>query len=55
MKYSGEFKLEAADLISERGLAIVRAARDINLNQNMLRPLLKKRDGDPKHASLGVN
>ena len=31
-KYSREFKLEAVNLVKERGVAIVQAARDFDLN-----------------------
>jgi transposase len=51
-KYSREFKVEAVNLVKERGVAIVQAARDLDLNQNMLRRWLNEHDGDPKHAFL---
>ena len=53
-KYSREFKLEAVNLVRERGVAIVQAARDLDLNHNMLRRWLKEHDGDSKHAFPGV-
>jgi transposase len=53
-KYSREFKLEAVNLVRERGVAIVQAARDLDLNHNVLRRWLKEHDGDPKHAFPGL-
>jgi transposase len=53
-KYSREFKLEAVNLVRESGIAIVRAARDLNLNHNVLRRWLKEHDSDPKHAYPGL-
>ena len=41
-KYSREFKLEAVNLVRERGVAIVQAARNLDLNHNMLRRWLKE-------------
>jgi transposase-like protein len=40
--------------VRESGVAIVRAARDLNLNHNVLRRWLKEHDGDPKHAFPGL-
>ncbi len=53
-KYSREFKLEAVNLVRARGVAIVKAARDLDLNHNVLRRWLKEHDGDPQHAFLGL-
>ena len=40
-KYSREFKLEAVNLVKARGVSIVQAARDLDLNHNVLRRWLK--------------
>ena len=53
-KFSREFKLEAVKLVRDRGVAIVQAARDLDLNHNVLRRWLKEHDGDPKHAFPGL-
>ena len=53
-KYSREFKLEAVNLVRDRGVAIVQAARDLDLNHNMLRRWLREHDGDPQHAFPGL-
>jgi transposase len=42
------------NLVRESGVAIVRTARDLNLNHNVLRRWLKEHDGDPKHAYPGL-
>ena len=34
---SREFKLKAAQLVTERGLAVVQAARDLNVAEGVLR------------------
>ena len=53
-KYSREFKLEAVNLVKDRGVSIVQAARDSDLNHNVLRRWLKELDADPKHAFPGL-
>jgi transposase len=53
-KFSREFKLEAVNLVRDRGVAIVQAARDLDINHNMLRRWLKEHDGDPKYAFPGL-
>ena len=53
-KYSREFKVEAVNLVRERGVSIVQAARDLDLNHNMLRRWLKEHDSDPRHAFPGL-
>jgi len=53
-KFSREFKLEAVNLIRERGVSIARAARDLDINVNMLRRWAKEFGSDPKHAFPGL-
>ncbi len=53
-KYSREFKLEAVNLVRDRGVSIVQAARDLDINHNMLRRWLKELDADPQHAFPGL-
>ena len=53
-KYSREFKLEAVNLVRDRGVSIVQAARDLEVNHNILRRWLKEVDADPKHAFPGL-
>ncbi len=53
-KFSREFKLEAVNLIRERGVSIAQAARDLDINVNMLRRWAKEFGSDPKHAFPGL-
>ena len=53
-KYSREFKLEAVNLVRQRGVTIVQAARDLDLRHTVLRRWIKEHDGDPQHAFLGL-
>jgi transposase len=52
--FSREFKLEAVNLVRERGVSIVQAARDLDGNHNMLWRWLKELEADPKHAFSGL-
>ena len=52
--YSREFKLKAVNLVKERGVAIVQATRDLDLNHNVLRRWVKELGSDPKHAFPGL-
>ena len=53
-KFGREFKLEAVNLVSERGVSVTQAARDLDINHNMLRRWLKELGADPKHAFPGL-
>ena len=53
-KFSREFKLEAVNLIRERGVSFAQAARDLDINVNMLRRWAKEFGSDPKHAFPGL-
>ena len=53
-KFSREFKLEAVNLVKVRGVSIVQASRDLDLNHNMLRRWLKELDADPMQAFPGL-
>ena len=52
-KFSREFKLEAVNLVRERGVTIVQAARDLDVHENVLRKWVKELGRDPKHAFPG--
>ena len=52
-KFSREFKLEAVKMVQERGVALSQAARDLNLNENMLRRWIKELSDDPQEAFPG--
>jgi transposase len=51
--FSREFKLEAVNMVSTRGVAIAQAARDLNVNDNVLRRWVKELGSDPMHAFPG--
>ena len=51
--FSREFKLEAVNLIKERGVSVAQAARDIDVAESVLRRWLRERDADPQQAFPG--
>ncbi len=51
--FSREFKLEAVNLVSTHGVAIAQAARDLDVNDNVLRRWVKELGSDPAHAFPG--
>ena len=53
-KFSREFKLEAVNLVRERGVSIAQAARDLEINHNILRRWVKELGADPQHAFPGL-
>src|SRR6516164_7378210 len=52
-RFTREFKVEAVKLVRERGVAVVRAARDLNVHENVLRKWVKEFGADPQHAFPG--
>ncbi len=40
--FSREFKLEAVKLVTERGVAVVQAAKDLDVHENVLRKEVAK-------------
>lgn len=53
-KFSREFKLEAINLIKQRGVSFAQAGRDLDVHQNVLRNWVRDFDADPKHAFPGL-
>ena len=53
-KFSREFKLEAVNLIRERGVSFAQAGRDLDVHQNVLRNWVRDFGADPKHAFPGL-
>ena len=53
-RFGREFKLEAVNLVIERDVSVTQAARDLDINHNMLRRWLKELDADPKQAFPGL-
>ena len=52
-KFSREFKLEAVNLVRERGVTVAQAARDLDVHYSMLRNWVREAGADPKHAFPG--
>jgi len=52
-KHSREFKVEAVRLVRERGVTVAQAARDLGLNQTLLRRWVQQFVADPKEAFPG--
>jgi transposase len=52
-KYTREYKLEAIDLIRERGVGIKQASQDLGVHENTLRAWLKEFAADPEHSFPG--
>ena len=53
-KFSREFKLEAVNPVRELSVSYAQAARDLDVNVNMLRRWVKESGSDPKHAFPGL-
>lgn len=52
-RYSREFKLEAVKLVTERGVTLAQAARDLGVHVNVLRAWVREHRADPTHAFPG--
>ena len=53
-KFGREFKLEAVRMVRERGVALAQAARELDLNENMLRRWIRELSEDPQDAFPGL-
>jgi transposase len=51
--FGREFKLEAVNLVRDRGVTIAQAARGLDIHQNVLRKRVKDISADPKQAFPG--
>lgn len=51
--FSREYKLEAVKLVTDRGVAVAQAARDLGLHENVLRKRVKEQRSDPQQAFPG--
>jgi len=52
-RFTREFKLEAVKLVTERGVAIAQAARDLDISGQVLRRWVKEFDSDHQQAFPG--
>ena len=53
-KFSREFKLEALKMVKDRGVALRQVARDLDLNENILRCWIRESSEDPQDAFPGL-
>lgn len=51
--FSREYKLEAVKLVTDRGVAVAQAARDLGLHENVLRKWVKEQRSYPQQAFPG--
>ena len=51
--FSREFKLEAAKLVTERGVAVAQAAKDLDVHENVLRKWVRELRDEPQDAVPG--
>ena len=52
-QFSREFKLEAVRLVKDRGVSVARAARDLDVHENVLRKWVRELATDPQQAFPG--
>ena len=52
-QYTREFKLEALNLVRERGVSVMQASRDLGVHENTMRAWLKEFEADPRHSFPG--
>lgn len=49
--FSREFKLEAVKLVTERGVAVAQAAKDLDVHENVLRKWVRELRGEPREPT----
>jgi transposase len=52
-QFSREFKLEAVKLVTERGVLVSQAARDLDIGETVLRRWIREGIADPQYAFPG--
>ena len=52
-RFSREYKQEAVALVTQRGVTMAQAARDLGLSVNVLRRWVQEFRADPQHAFPG--
>ncbi len=52
-RFTREFKLEAVKLVTDRGVTIAQASRDLDVNGTVLRRWVKEFGSDPEQAFPG--
>ncbi len=51
--FSREFKIEAVRLVTERGVAVAQAAKDLEVHENVLRKWVRELRDEPQGAFPG--
>jgi transposase-like protein len=51
--FSREFKLQAVKLVRDCGVSVVRAARDLDIHENLRRKWTRQQAADPETAFPG--
>ena len=51
--FSREFKLEAVRLVTDRGVSVLQASRDLEIGEGVLRRWVKEQNSDPVQAFPG--
>ena len=49
-RFTRGYKQEAVQLVTQRGVSVAQAARDLGLNPNVLRKWVREQAADPVHA-----
>jgi transposase len=52
-RFSREYKQEAVQLVTQRGVTVAQASRDLGLNPTVLRKWVREQRADPEHAFPG--
>ena len=52
-KFSREFKVEAVKLVTQRGVAVAQAAKDLDVHENVLRKWVRELREQPHEAFPG--
>ena len=52
-KFSREFKVEAVKLVTQRGVAVAQAAKDLDVHENVLRKWVRELREQPHQAFPG--
>lgn len=52
-RFSREFKVEAAKLVTDRGVTMAQAARQLDVHVNVLRAWVREHRADPRQAFPG--
>ena len=51
--FGSEFKLKAVELVTERGMAVAQASKELDVHENVLRKSVREMRGAPQEAFPG--